>query len=157
MKLRVPLTQSDDIDMTPMIDIVFQLIIFFMIASSFVEEAKVYKVTVPKAEAPMTISTEEALKIAVTADGIVAPADATKPEQKYSNLKDLVDELKLYKEAREKAGKEPLVVIKGDQDARHKRIVEVWNAIRSSGIRQVSFQVEPGKPEDSGKAAKAKE
>ncbi|MCZ7645780.1 MAG: biopolymer transporter ExbD [Planctomycetota bacterium] len=147
MKLRLGEQQQDDIDMTPMIDIVFQLIIFFMIASSFVEEAKVYKVSVPKAEAPETISTEEARTIAVTKDGDVAPADTTDKNARYESLVQLVEELKAYKALREKDGKEAVVVIAGDKDANYARVIQVWNAIKNAGIRQVSFQVEPGKAE----------
>ncbi len=147
MKLRIPTHESDEIDMTPMIDIVFQLIIFFMVASSFVEEAKVFKVTMPKAEKPITISTEEARTIAITADGRVGPADAQKEEEEYKSLTRLVDDLKLYKEERDHLGKEPIVVIKGDKEAKHKRVVEVWNAIKAAGIQTVSIQVDPGKEE----------
>ncbi|GMV79525.1 MAG: hypothetical protein AMXMBFR7_07090 [Planctomycetota bacterium] len=147
MKLRLAEQVSEEIDMTPMIDIVFQLIIFFMVASSFVEEAKVFKVSVPKAEAPETISTEEARTIAVTKDGDVAPAGATDKKQKYESLLDLIEELKAYKLQREKEGKEAIVVIAGDKDANYARVIQVWNAIKNAGIRQVSFQVEIGKPE----------
>lgn len=150
MKLRIPATDSEGVDMTPMIDIVFQLIIFFMVASSFVEEAKVFKVKMPKGEAPATISTEEAVRIAVTSEGKVAPADAVDKADGYESLQELVEDLKDYKTSRVSAKKEPVVVIAGDQEARHKRIIEVWNAVKTAGIQQVSFQVAAGKPDDEG-------
>jgi biopolymer transport protein ExbD len=150
MKLRTPEGSSDDIDMTPMIDVVFQLIIFFMVASSFVEQARVYKVSVPKAEAPQTISTDQAMRIAVTADGAVAPSEARNEADRYERLEVLVEALKIYRKEQEALKREPIVVIEGDKDAKYQRIVQVWNAARNAGIRQVSFQVEPGKPEEPG-------
>ena len=95
MKLRIAKTSSEGLDMTPMIDIIFQLIIFFMVASSFVEQAKVYKVEVPKADAPQTISTEEARKITITKEGIVAPGGITSEDERYESLLDLVEDLKM--------------------------------------------------------------
>jgi len=154
MKLRTPDQSVDDIDMTPMIDVVFQLIIFFMVASSFVEQAKVYKVSVPKAETPQTISTEEAMKVAVTADGTVAPSEARDEADKFERLEDLVERLKLYKREQEAKSKEAVVVIEGDKDAKYQRIIQVWNAVKNAGIRQVSFQVEPGNPDEPAKPAK---
>ncbi|MCW8131895.1 MAG: biopolymer transporter ExbD [Planctomycetota bacterium] len=151
MKLRTPEQNVDEIDMTPMIDVVFQLIIFFMVASSFVEQAKVYKVSVPKAETPQTISTEEAYKVAVTADGNVAPSDARKPEDKFERLEELVERLKIYRQEQETKQKEAVVVIEGDKDAKYQRIIQVWNAVKNAGIRQVSFQVEPGASDEAAK------
>jgi biopolymer transport protein ExbD len=144
MKLRTTEAPSDEIDMTPMIDVVFQLIIFFMVASSFVEQAKVYKVSVPKAEAPQTIATDQAMRIAVTADGVVAPSESRNESDKYERLDVLVEHLKLYRKERE-----AIVVIDGDKDAKYQRIIQVWNAARNAGIRQVSFQVESGKAEET--------
>jgi len=149
MKLRTPEAMSDEIDMTPMIDVVFQLIIFFMVASSFVEQAKVYKVSVPKAEAPQTIATDQAMRIAVTADGVVAPSESRNETDKFDRLDVLVEQLKLYRKEREALKQEPIVVIDGDKDAKFQRIIQVWNAVRNAGIRQVSFQVEPGKLEET--------
>lgn len=52
MKLNLPATDEDDeIDITPMIDCVFLLVLFFMVTSSFIDEAKMdptsYAVTIP--------------------------------------------------------------------------------------------------------------
>ena len=134
MKLRLPTETTDDLDMTPMIDVVFQLIIFFMVASSFVDEAKVFKVALPRGEAPQTIAMDEARKITVTADGIVARSGATDRNDHYAALTDLVADLKTYKQSQDSAGKQAVVVIEGDRDAKYQRIIQVWNAIRSAGI-----------------------
>ncbi len=148
MKIRMPKKQIEDLDMMPMVDVIFQLIIFFMIASSFVEESKVYKVSVPKADTPQTISTEEAWKIAITKNGDVAPSGALHKDEKFERLAELVATLKHYKEKQLKLKKEPVVVIEGDKEAQYQRIIQVWNAVKNAGIRQVSFQVEPGQPKD---------
>jgi biopolymer transport protein ExbD len=149
MKLRLPQETTDDIDMTPMIDVVFQLIIFFMVASSFVDEAKVFKVALPKGDAPQTIRMDDARKIIVTADGIVARSEATDRSAHYAALSDMVEDLKVYRQKQLSAGKQAVVVIEGDKDAKYQRIIQVWNAIKSAGIDQVSFQVETGSADQS--------
>ncbi len=56
----------------------------------------------------------------------------------------LADDVKLYREDCEKGKKTPVVVIAGDRDAHWERVMQVWNAVRNSGVSQISFQVESG-------------
>ena len=103
---------------------------------------------------PRTAGTTHAFRAriadaAVTADGVVAPSESRKESDKYERLDVLVEQLKLYRKEREALKKEAIVVIDGDKDAKYQRIIQVWNAARNAGIRQVSFQVEPGKPEET--------
>jgi biopolymer transport protein ExbD len=157
VKLRVPGTDatSDDIDMTPMIDVVFQLIIFFMVASTFVDQARVFQIALPRAagEGAVTIRTDDVPKIAVSKDGRIAMDDLPKA------VAGLVDDLKAYRKLRQEAGKEAVVIIAADRDARYERVIQVWNAVKSAGIDQVSFQVErglrPGAPGPCGRVGRA--
>jgi biopolymer transport protein ExbD len=146
MKLRIAGAEAvgDDLDMTPMIDVVFQLIIFFMVASSFVDEAKVFQVALPRADdrETVTIRTDEVRKIAISRDGQIAVDNVTR------TMPQMIEELKTYKAQTEQARREPIIVIEGDREVRYERIIQVWNGIKSVGITQVSFQVEMGQPDE---------
>lgn len=56
---------SSEIDMTPMIDIIFQLIIFFLMFSSFVEEEPAMKTELPVADQVKEIALDNAVQIHV--------------------------------------------------------------------------------------------
>jgi biopolymer transport protein ExbD len=150
MHIRHEEEETIELPIVPMIDCAFLLLVFFLIATTMKkpdnQEARstVFKVTVPKGEAPQSISTEDSKRVFVTADGTVAPGDAAKPEDAYADLGRLVADLKTYREGCERRGKESVVVIEGDKDVKYQRIIQVWNAAKSAGIRQVSFAVDPG-------------
>ncbi|MBA2482267.1 MAG: biopolymer transporter ExbD [Planctomycetes bacterium] len=154
MNIRVEEEETIELPIVPMIDCAFLLLVFFLIATTMKKpesqekQVNVYKISVPKAEAPQTISTEDARRILVTAEGDVALPGGKKADDKYLTLVALVDDLKVYRIECEQKQKEPVIVIVGDKDAKYQRIIQVWNAIKNAGIRQVSFSVEPGKPND---------
>jgi biopolymer transport protein ExbD len=154
VNIRVEEEETIELPIVPMIDCAFLLLVFFLIATTLKKpesqetQVNVYKISVPKAEAPQTISTEDARRILVTADGSVALPGGKRSDDKYLSLVALVDDLKAYRLDCEQKKKEPVIVIVGDKDAKYQRIIQVWNAIKNAGIRQVSFSVEPGKPSD---------
>ncbi len=67
---RIQLTQTQDdaaIDMTPMLDVVFIMLIFFIVSTSFVREAGI-EVNRPSAQTS-TGQTKSAVMIAISAEG----------------------------------------------------------------------------------------
>ncbi|MCE9616430.1 MAG: biopolymer transporter ExbD [Lentisphaerae bacterium] len=141
MKLKIPQDDPEAIDMTPMIDIIFLLILFFMIASSFVDEARAYKVAIPEAEHTEVVPLDQARVIVVAADGAVAAREASRPEDAYRSLSELTSTLTAYREACEQSHTTAVVAIEADRDASYGRVMQVWNAVKNAGIRSVSFLV----------------
>lgn len=114
------------IDMTPMIDVIFQLIIFFIVAMKIDTAERELAVQLPTASEakPLTSKPEE----------ILVTVDKT---GKYLVNNDLTNMQGLERTLRQAAvnnpGK-PIVRIRGDQDAPHKYIVAVMNACRKANI-----------------------
>ena len=71
MKLEKLRRQQDAIkgDMTPMIDVVFLLLIFFMVATTFVEESRLFKIRLPKADKPRLLQPEDVVTVEISEDG----------------------------------------------------------------------------------------
>jgi len=138
MKLKLARQELDTLDMTPLIDIVFQLVLFFMIASTFVEDHGL-NITVPRAERPEAVAAEQAITLLVPADGALAlqPGKA-----EYADAGAAVADLRAYAERRRAEGRRAVAVIKADRKAPYERVIEGWNAIRQAGITDVSFKVE---------------
>ncbi|MDD5255031.1 MAG: biopolymer transporter ExbD [Candidatus Omnitrophica bacterium] len=113
------------IDIAPLIDIVFQLLIFFMLTSSFIIQPGI-KVNLPKALTSEVVKFEN-VELLVSAENIV-----------YFNGKVVVtSELKnlLAGVAKRKQS----VLIRADKQASLGRIVEVWDMCRDLGVAQVNI------------------
>ena len=114
------------LDMTPMIDIVFQLLIFFMLSSSFVTPA--LKLTLPKAALNDKRETEQ-IVVSVDKQGDVF-VDTVKSSM--TELKSTLEE-KLARDSKKSFH------IRGDQDMPYKFFVEVMDTARQAGAKQVNI------------------
>jgi biopolymer transport protein ExbD len=122
MKLEHGLRQ---IDIAPLIDMVFQLIIFFMLTSSFVMQPGI-KVNLPKAVTSEAVKYEN-IEIVVSSENVAY----------FSGKVITTDELKsLLKQA---AKRKQSVLIKSDRHAALGRVVEIWDLARDLGIAQVNI------------------
>lgn len=120
---------EDRLDVTPLIDVVFLLLIFFMLTSTFVLQPGI-KVKLPRAITSEALR-EENLVIVITAGGkIYLDNEIISPDELSVRL--------------EKAAQdERAVLIKADQKISLGRVVEVWDLCRDVGITQVSIATEP--------------
>ncbi|MGH7143315.1 MAG: ExbD/TolR family protein [Planctomycetota bacterium] len=93
--------ESSEIDMTPMIDIIFQLIIFFLMFSSFVDEEPAMKTELPVASAFKEIALDNTVEIHVPVYDlgdtptyyITGPGLPDKPEgKKMEELKPILED-----------------------------------------------------------------
>lgn len=113
------------IDIAPLIDIVFQLLIFFMLTSSFIMQPGI-KVNLPKAVTSEVVRYEN-IEILVTAENVT-----------YLNGKVVtMNELKaLFKQV---AKRSQTILIKSDRRASLGRVVEIWDMARDTGITQINI------------------
>ena len=69
-KAKNPFKQDNEIDLTSLIDVVFLIIIFFMVASTFEKEEEIFNITLPKADnAASQELKKDANMILLTKDG----------------------------------------------------------------------------------------
>lgn len=122
MKLEHGLKQ---IDIAPLIDIVFQLLIFFMLTSSFVMQPGI-KVNLPKAVTSEVVKFENV-------ELLVSGENVTYFNGKVTTTQELKNILKQV------AKRNQSVLIKADQRASLGRVVEIWDLARDQGISQVNI------------------
>lgn len=118
------------IDMTPMLDIVFIMLIFFIVTTSFVKEAGI---DVNKPEASQAEKKPSAnIFIAIRANGEVwMDKRMVDVERVGANIERLLAEQPT-----------DIVVIQADKEAKHGVVVEVMNQIKEAGIDKISIAAE---------------
>jgi len=128
---RIRAEDDTQIDMTPMLDVVFIMLIFFIVTTSFVRESGV-EVNRPKA-ATATEQTKAGIFIAIKGDGEIYM------DRRQVDIQRLGANLARILADRGEVG----LVIQADQDTRHGLVVKVMDAARTAGIGQISVAAEP--------------
>lgn len=123
--------RKGQLDIAPLVDVMFLLLIFFMLTSNFVLQPGI-RVRLPKAVTSEVIDSEN-LIVTVTAQDLIYLN--FKPIQKAA-LSDLLDEASRHGSS---------VLIKSDVGASVGKIVELWDLCRRSGISKVNIATnQPG-------------
>lgn len=115
----------DRINMAPMIDIILQLLIFFMLTSSFTVQTGI-NVKLPRAVTSDVVR-EENFIVSVTSE------DVMYFNNRIVTIKELRQLLKTPQKLRRP------VLIKADRRAAMGRIVDIWDVCRELGIEKINF------------------
>ena len=113
------------IDIAPLIDMIFQLLIFFMLTSSFVVQPSI-RVNLPKAVTSEVVKHKN-IEIVVSSENVTYFAGKVITTQE---LKDLLKQV---------SGRKQSVLIKSDRRASLGRVVEIWDICRNLGITQINI------------------
>ena len=136
MKFKVPVEGGEDeINMAPMIDMVFLLLIFFMVASHLtkLDRKQVNLPVANRSSAPESTLDRQIITI--------RSLDQTGEQVEiFMNLKQVdVDFVKTYVENLILENKDAEVYLRADRYAKHKHIKEVMAACAKGGIANVIF------------------
>ena len=115
-----------------MIDVVFLLLIFFMISTTFINNSGI-KVTLPKADAEEIKLEKAEIKVTISAKGEIYIDDALLELEKLSTIF-----ISAVKES-----KESIVIINADENASHGIVVEVMDIAKHSGITRLAIETQP--------------
>jgi biopolymer transport protein ExbD len=142
MKLRLANaeTESDDIDITPLIDVIFLLVLFFMLTTTFIEEAKVFQIVLPKADTPSIVSRDDTDSVSLTVNDEIYFRSATGDDEKIDNLELLVVKLS----EREGSARKRPVIIRCDARCTYQQFVTVKNALKLAGVETIFEEVNLG-------------
>jgi len=117
--------QKGELDIAPLIDVIFLLLVFFMLTSSFIFQPGI-KINLPKALTSEVIQREN-LIIVVTDDNMLFI------NERPIDYEELASRLKI-------ASKEQKpILIKADRKASLGKVVEVWDMCRSEGIHKINI------------------
>jgi biopolymer transport protein ExbD len=124
--------QSDEpfeIPLTPLVDIIFNLLIFFLVATTFYSEERDLAIRLPEGtQGDALVKEGGTLVINVRDSGVIVVGTT------LMSLDQLDAEL-----ARQARERKPKVEVRGDTDARHGQIMAVMNLCKKHGIAEYSL------------------
>ncbi|KPK38420.1 MAG: hypothetical protein AMJ78_10025 [Omnitrophica WOR_2 bacterium SM23_29] len=124
---RLKLEVGEYLDLAPLIDIIFLLLIFFLLTWNFLTQSQAgIKVNLPKAVTSEAIA-EESLIINITGENLIYLND------KIVTTRELISKLEGL------SPRKKSLLIKADRRASLGRVVEVWDICRNAGISQVNI------------------
>jgi len=135
-------TRRNDVrlDLTPLIDIIFQLVLFFMVSTTFVSSTGI-EVQLPESNADLILREARDINVWVTEEGSVLLDE------------DPVDFDRLSDEFERRFAQEPdvTVIIKADINVDHGRVVQVMELARQRGLTNLAIATESmGSEAESG-------
>ncbi|MDH3980782.1 MAG: biopolymer transporter ExbD [Gammaproteobacteria bacterium] len=120
-----------DINLTPLIDVVFLLLIFFMVSTTFEHQSRI-KIELPEATAEQVKQEEEALEIIIDTQG-----------RYFINERQVINsELKTLKTAISKAlgdHESMPVTIRADANTPHQAVIRALDATSQLGLTRISL------------------
>lgn len=131
-----------ELNLTPLIDVVFLLLIFFMVSTTFDKQASL-KIELPEAVSNNSLAKkQEKIDLIISQDG----------RYKINQKKWLNSDFKTLKMALTKAAKQNLnipVFIKADKQVEYQFVVRAMDALQQIGLNHLIFSAEqPRNPTD---------
>lgn len=131
MKVKLE-TRTARIELIPLIDIIFLLLVFFIYSMLSMVVYRGIPVTLPEAETTET-ETEESLVVTIDADGEVFL------NKESVAVQDLLSRLKQLHTAAPEQG----IIISGHGEADYRVVVDVLDKVRFAGFTRVSMEARP--------------
>ncbi len=117
------------LDITPLVDVVFNMLIFFALTLNFAMSDSI-KVNLPASSAKASKPPAESIKISIDKDGTVFYNEDT------ASLKEVRQYL------RSTSDKRSVVIIRADTQVLHGKVVQIMDMAKSEGFSKLSIAVE---------------
>ena len=131
MNLKPDRSDNIDLNLTPLIDVVFLLLIFFMVSTTFEQQSKL-KIDLPEASATATEQNQDAVVIGIDAKG-----------RYFINDRQLVNsQIGTLKAALQKTigdHKDTQLILRADAKTPHQSVVMAMDAAAQLGLTRLSI------------------
>mgnify|MGYP000504431899 FL=1 len=125
------------LEITPLIDVVFLLLIFFMLATSF-DERSAFKIDLPKSTAAKTKSTLKEVQVLVDKDRNVYVRYTDNSGKSQNEKLDLTSFVSVVSEKLNNSENKD-VIISADKDIDYGFIVEIMSLLKESGASAINI------------------
>jgi biopolymer transport protein ExbD len=116
------------LDLTPMVDVVFQLLIFFMVSTTFITLESGLPVDLPQAQSPQVAITDLPTVTVTQAEQIYLAGAEVSEDALLGTLRTVLDESGLS-----------VVVLRADRTVPHGFVVRVMDIIKQAGAQRIAI------------------
>ncbi len=141
MKFQRRITEDLQINLTPLIDVVFLLLIFFMVSTTFTRENRL-AVNLPEADGEPVQEAARTIEISVSQGGAYAIDGRTLVNSELSTLMQGLEEVAL-------GDRDVALILIADAEASHQSVVTAMDAIGKSGFSRLSIATRQPDDEDN--------
>jgi len=128
-----------ELQIAPLIDVVFLLLIYFMVTAALVKKEGDISFMLPaNVAASEVVDIPVEVLIEITADGSVL-VEGMRFSREDQNLSELVSQLRGLQEIATQQQSPFFVNILPNQDSLHHRIIDVMDACAAAGVKSLSF------------------
>ncbi len=131
MRFRRQKTADSSINITPLIDVVFLLLIFFMVSTTFTKETQL-AIHLPEAEGEPSEAVPDTIEIGIDAEGNFSLNNTALVNQKIITLMKGLEKLA-------DGNTETPLIIRADAQAKHQSVVTAMDAAGRSGFVHLSI------------------
>ncbi|OGT77806.1 MAG: hypothetical protein A3I78_08695 [Gammaproteobacteria bacterium RIFCSPLOWO2_02_FULL_56_15] len=131
MNLRPKRRHEVTVDITALIDVVFLLVLFFMVSSTFDVESEI-SITLPEATETLREMVADRIEVDIGMQDRVFINHQPLVNSKTDTIREALRDATLDLE-------DPPVIINADADARHQLVIRVMDAARQLGLVHISF------------------
>ncbi len=140
MKLKLPEQNEPELDMAPLIDMTFLLLIYFICTCTLVMPEADLGIRLPGMVSQATsVDMPDEQMIEVHETGEVYLNDRQFDSATSTDLPDLVATLVRYRMSAEASDSKALITIMADGETSHQRVMDVMNACAAAKLKDVSF------------------
>ena len=142
MKLKHKDNVKAEVDMTPMIDCVFLLLVFFMVSTTFNKREADISFSLPgTAEQSDAVDIPDEQIIQITENGNVFLNDLEYDAPTDPNMPELIKTLILFRQTADANQVPAMITIAPEDNVKQQRVVDVLNACTAAKIANVTFAV----------------
>lgn len=131
MNFRPRPEEEVDVNLTPLIDVVFLLLIFFMVSTTFIRESEI-ELTLPEASEEVRENPLDTIDIAIDSKGRFFVNGNALINTQLETIRQALNDVR-------PADAEPVVIISADANATHQAVVTVMDAARQVGMTRITF------------------
>jgi biopolymer transport protein ExbD len=131
MKLIEEEKEEPEINLTSLIDVVFLLLIFFMVSTTF-ERQSLLSLQLPEASTAESQSLPELIELVITDDGRLFVGEAQLADDRLATIRAAISAALV-------AQPEATLVVRADAEARHRLVVRVMDAAAAEGVEGLTI------------------
>jgi len=140
MNIKNVMSSAEKVNLTPMIDVVFLLLIFFMVTTSLIKEESDLKIKLPQPSTEVSLVLSEKHIIDILPDGSVhLNGGQIDSGRQTLEIEGLANTLMKLKASSDRMKMKTIIIVQADPFSPHFKAMQVLDACAASDIQYVSF------------------